>query len=78
MVVIKNVLILIAMEAEAAPLIKHLGLSAVASDDTGTFIPCQFYTGLYKDTVITVATNGKCLRFGVDNVGTGKSGISQV
>lgn len=65
---IKNILILIAMEAEAAPLIKHLSLALATNPDPN--VPALFYTGVYKNTNITVATNGKCNKFGVDNVGT--------
>jgi 5'-methylthioadenosine nucleosidase len=65
---IKSILIIVAMEAESVPLIKHLGLTAVTAENLPS--PAHFYSGTYNNTAITVATNGKCSRFGVDNVGT--------
>jgi 5'-methylthioadenosine nucleosidase len=65
---IKHVLIVIAMEAEAAPLLEKLKLSIIPS--TAKNSPCLLYSGSYKGCTVSVVTNGKCSKFGVDNVGT--------
>lgn len=72
---ISRVLVLIAMEAEARPLLDHLQLKQV--DVKIPFAPFLVYTGDYKGKTLTVVTNGKCGRFNVDNVGTtpGKEAI---
>lgn len=67
---IKSVLLVIAMEAEATPLVKELGLKA---DDPPRIPPpaqCVSFSGRYEDLDVHVVCNGKCARHGVDNVGT--------
>jgi 5'-methylthioadenosine nucleosidase len=66
--VVSSLLIVIAMEAEAAPLLAHLQLEPLACD--APFAPCSLRSGIYKGTRVTVVTNGKDPQFGVDNVGT--------
>jgi 5'-methylthioadenosine nucleosidase len=66
--VIQHVLVLIAMEAEAQPLLTALSLSTVAPAIPNA--PFQIFQGAYKGTTVSVITNGKDKRFGVDNVGT--------
>ena len=70
----QHVLVLIAMEAEAAPLLAHLGLekkdSKIPGHDT------QMYSGSYKGMKISICTNGKCTKNSVDNVGTTPAAIS--
>jgi Phosphorylase superfamily len=66
--VVNNVLIVIAMAAEAEPLLQKLGLSPIQCAFPNA--PCTIYSGCYKGCVVSVVTNGKCSRFGVDNVGT--------
>lgn len=68
---ISNVVIAIAMEAEASPFIDHLGLKP----DTSFFpteTPFHAFRGKHKDCELTVITNGKdeVHGTGVDNVGT--------
>lgn len=66
---INHILIVIAMEAEASPLIQHLNLK----DEVISAFPASPHktvTGFYKQVKITVVTNGKCSKFNVDNVGT--------
>eukprot|EP00904_Undaria_pinnatifida_P000512 jgi/Undpi1/10461/HiC_scaffold_29.g12911.m1 len=73
--VIKDVLVIVAMEAEAAPLIERLGLV----EDPGKFpsaAPSKCYGGKYKGATVNVVTNGKCERFGVDQIGTVAAGLS--
>jgi 5'-methylthioadenosine nucleosidase len=65
---IKHVLIVIAMEAEAAPLLEKLKLSIIPSVAKNS--PCLMYSGCYKGCTVSVVTNGKSSKFGVDNVGT--------
>mmetsp|Transcript_49524 Transcript_49524/g.73652 ORF Transcript_49524/g.73652 Transcript_49524/m.73652 type:complete len:250 (-) Transcript_49524:357-1106(-) len=66
---ITNVVIAIAMEAEADPFIAHLGLE---SDES--FFPKEApflaYKGKHESCAVTVVTNGKCETHQVDNVGT--------
>lgn len=72
--VIKHALILIAMEAEAEPLLKALNLQKINSDSE--YSPFIIYSGSYKNFVVSVVTNGKCNKFGVDNVGTTPAAIA--
>jgi len=68
----KHVLVLIAMDAEAAPFLQRLQLKEAPLAGPA-WLPCKAYTGDYNDMRITVVTNGKW-RAGqadaVDNVGT--------
>lgn len=61
----------IAMEAEAAPFVKHLELK-VADGFFPKEAPFIAYTGSHGETKVTVITNGKDSVYGtnVDNVGT--------
>ncbi|KAL3785193.1 hypothetical protein ACHAWO_011938 [Cyclotella atomus] len=67
--VITRVLIAIAMEAESAPFVAHLGLQPDPS-----FFPPQTpfnaFRGKHNSCELTVVTNGKCSVHEVDNVGT--------
>lgn len=72
--VIGHVLIVIAMEAEAAPLLKKLDLTTVSPAQKNA--PCQIHSGMYKGCKVSVVTNGKCGKFGVDNVGTVPAALS--
>jgi hypothetical protein len=65
---INRILILVAMEAEAQPLLDALQLSKVPAKVP--FAPFQVFSGSYKGHHVTVVTNGKDARFKVDNVGT--------
>jgi len=71
---ISKVLIVVAMEAEAAPFLAHLGLQPVAC--VAPFAPCLLHSGIYKNCQISVVTNGKCPTFHVDNVGTTPAALS--
>ncbi|CAM9560642.1 unnamed protein product [Discosporangium mesarthrocarpum] len=73
--VIKNVVILVAMEAEANPMIKHLGLTE-KTDQFPPKAPSKCFSGTYKESTVHVVTNGKCRRFGVDNIGTDSATLS--
>jgi len=68
---ITNVVIAIAMEAEAAPLINHLSLQPT-TDIFPTTTPFLAYQGTYHSCNLTIITNGKdeVHGTGVDNVGT--------
>lgn len=70
----QHILIMIAMEAEARPLLDKLGFSAV---EIHAWAPCKVYSGTYKDTLISVVTNGQAVdKGGVDNVGTNPATLS--
>mmetsp|Transcript_43100 Transcript_43100/g.85555 ORF Transcript_43100/g.85555 Transcript_43100/m.85555 type:complete len:249 (+) Transcript_43100:54-800(+) len=71
---ISSVLILIAMEAEAKPLLDSLQLAKVNSKVP--FAPFHIFSGDYKGTNVTLVTNGKDARFNVDNVGTTSGALS--
>lgn len=61
--------------AEAAPLIERLGLV----EEPGKFSPAapsKCFGGEYKGAKVSVVTNGKCNRFGVDQIGTVAAGLS--
>lgn len=72
--IIKNVLVCIAMEAEALPLIEKLGLKR--RERLCEDAPCELYCGDFKDCIVNVVTNGKDRRLGVDNVGTTPAALS--
>lgn len=72
--IIKNVLVCIAMEAEALPLIEKLGLKH--RDRLCEDAPSEWYSGEFKDCMVHVVTNGKDRRLGVDNVGTTPAALS--
>mmetsp|Transcript_19930 Transcript_19930/g.41953 ORF Transcript_19930/g.41953 Transcript_19930/m.41953 type:complete len:250 (+) Transcript_19930:205-954(+) len=74
---ISNVVIAIAMEAEATPFVNHLDLQP----DTSFFpteTPFQAFRGKHNDCNLTVITNGKdeIHGTGVDNVGTVPASIA--
>uniref|UniRef100_A0A7S2V4K5 Nucleoside phosphorylase domain-containing protein n=1 Tax=Fibrocapsa japonica TaxID=94617 RepID=A0A7S2V4K5_9STRA len=86
--VIKTVLVNIAMEAEAAPLVEHLGLTKCecngdeSNGDGGQSanilsgpMPAVVYEGEVNECKIFVVTNGKDPKYGVDNVGTVCAGL---
>ncbi|CAN0417545.1 unnamed protein product [Ectocarpus sp. 12 AP-2014] len=72
---IKNVVVIVAMEAEASPLIEHLGL-VEDPDKFPAAAPSKCFSGSYQGAAINVVTNGKCSRFGVDQIGTVAAGLS--
>ena len=71
---IQHVLVVIAMEAEAAPLLKMLNLTIIPSLSKSA--PCIIHSGLHKGCTVSVVTNGKCSKHGVDNVGTVPAALS--
>ena len=38
--------------------------------------PSKYFGGQYKGAAVSVVTNGKCSRFGVDQIGTVAAGLS--
>ena len=70
---ITSILILIAMAAEAEPLIASLSLTKLEAHHTHPY-STTLYTGTLRGVTITVATNGQCIlcpeNAGIDNVGT--------
>ncbi|CAM9489627.1 unnamed protein product [Chrysoparadoxa australica] len=72
---VKDVVILVAMQAEAAPMIKRFGLE-LDENKFPASAPCQCYSGDYKGSKVHLVTNGKCKRFGCDEVGTVSAGLS--
>lgn len=69
--VISNVVIAIAMEAEASPFVNHLNLQPDAAFFPSE-TPFRAFRGKHNDCDLTVITNGKDAAYGtgVDNVGT--------
>ena len=65
---LSHVLVLFAMDQEATPLIEKLDLKPFQSAHPKC--PMELFQGELGGMKITVATNGKCARFGVQNVGT--------
>lgn len=61
--------------AEAAPLIERLGL-VEDPDKFSSAAPSKCFSGSYQGAAINVVTNGKCGRFGVDQIGTVAAGLS--
>ena len=72
--IISHVLVVIAMVAEAAPLLTKLNLSVLPSTFPNS--PCVIYSGLYKECTVSIVTNGRCREHGVDNVGTVPASLS--
>jgi len=74
-----SVLVLIAMEAEASPLLAALELPETALDHP--WAPCKAYSGVFKGMKVSVVTNGKWTSANagedpVDNVGTTPAAIA--
>lgn len=65
---IKNVLIVVAMKDEAAPIIKTLNLYPASLPDTK--LPMKAYIGHYADINIALILNGTDPMYGVQNVGS--------
>lgn len=65
---IKNIVILIAMEAEGKPYINAMNLKKVESKVPN--FPTVFYEGEFHGGKVSVVLNGKDKRYDVDNVGT--------
>ncbi|CAN0001325.1 unnamed protein product, partial [Hapterophycus canaliculatus] len=61
--------------AEAAPLIERLGL-VEDPDKFSAAAPSKCFSGSYQGAAVNVVTNGKCARFGVDQIGTVAAGLS--
>lgn len=61
--------------AEAAPLIERLSLVEDKTKFPST-TSCRCYSGMYREVNISVVTNGKCKRFGVDQIGTVSAGLT--
>jgi 5'-methylthioadenosine nucleosidase len=72
---INTAVILIAMAAEAQPLISNLGLK-LDEKALPESSPAQCYSGERKGLKVHVVTNGQCKRFQVDEVGTVAAGLT--
>jgi len=74
---IKKVLVVVAMEAEADPFVKHLGLTKVDTFWGDLTLPFVAFQGDKNDCNVTVVIGGKDTIHGtgVDNVGTVSAGI---
>lgn len=59
-----------AMEAEAAPMIEHMGLTKEIPSRVSGPAPLAIYSGSFQGVQVVVACNGKDRKTGVDNVGT--------
>ena len=67
---VKTIAVIVAMEAEAAPLIEHLGLKKQEKSPFAGPLPAVVFTGTVGDATVHVSTNGPAQNFGVDSVGT--------
>ena len=67
---VKTIAVIIAMEAEAAPLIASLGLERRDPSPFPGPIPAVVHSGKVGDATVHVCTNGPAQGFGVDSVGT--------
>lgn len=63
----KRIVLIIAVEAEARPIIDGLGL--IHKGKLLSPLPMEFYEGRHNSLNIDLITSGKCDRFNVDNVG---------
>jgi len=67
---VKTIAVIVAMEAEAAPLIEHLGLKKQEKSPFAGPLPAVVFSGAVGDATVHVCTNGPARGFGVDSVGT--------
>jgi len=67
---VRTIAVIIAMEAEAAPLVAHLGLKLRGASPFKGPLPALVFSGEVGGATVHVCTNGKALGFGVDSVGT--------
>ncbi|GBF91473.1 hypothetical protein Rsub_04213 [Raphidocelis subcapitata] len=67
---IKNVVLVFAMEAEAKPLIEHLGLKQDEPRAIPAPAPCVTYSGAFNGETVRVVWTGRDAEHGVDLVGT--------
>mmetsp|Transcript_39156 Transcript_39156/g.75043 ORF Transcript_39156/g.75043 Transcript_39156/m.75043 type:complete len:248 (-) Transcript_39156:186-929(-) len=67
---INTILVVIAMEAEAAPFVEHLKLVKDEPSLTGTPLPAVTYSGSHGNCKVVAICNGKHPSFEVDCVGT--------
>lgn len=67
---IYSVLMIIAMQAEALPLVSKFNLSEVEASVFPKGVPWIRYNGTYKDLEINIVIPGKDAVFGIDSVGT--------
>lgn len=67
---VKTIAVIIAMKAEAAPLVEHLGLKKAEPSPFPGPIPAEVFSGAVGDATVHVCCNGEAKGFGVDSVGT--------
>ncbi|PRW33190.1 5 -methylthioadenosine S-adenosylhomocysteine nucleosidase 2 [Chlorella sorokiniana] len=67
---IQTILLLVAMEAEATPMVEALGLKADSPPVIPPPAPCHSFSGRHAGANVHVVCFGKCKATGVDNVGT--------
>lgn len=72
---ISSILLVIAMQAEALPLVSRFTLSEDQDSPFPKGVPWIRYHGKYKDLQISIVTAGKDAIFGVDSVGTVSSAL---
>ena len=73
---VKTIAVIIAMEAEAMPLVEHLGLKKAETSPFVGPIPAVVFSGKVGEATVHVITNGKDAVFGVDSVGTVPAALS--
>jgi nucleoside phosphorylase len=68
-VVLKKILILVAMQSEAKPIIDRLNLNLM-SHTSDIDLPFQYFTTVNSEQEIILIVSGTDPRYGVDNIGT--------
>ncbi len=68
---IRTILLVMAMHDEAKSIIESIGLKLQKKHNSK--LPTETFSGKYNDKQIWLQLNGKCPRFGVDNIGTDAS-----
>lgn len=71
-----RIALIFAMEAEAAGVIRSLGLLKIANPPSLEHLPFQYFRGSQKGTEILVSLNGKDPRHGIDNIGLEPAAIN--
>uniref|UniRef100_A0A1J3DXH8 5'-methylthioadenosine/S-adenosylhomocysteine nucleosidase 1 n=1 Tax=Noccaea caerulescens TaxID=107243 RepID=A0A1J3DXH8_NOCCA len=67
---ISTVVFVIAMQAEALPLVNKFGLSETSDSPLGKGLPWVVYEGVHKELQINVVCPGRDAALGIDSVGT--------
>eukprot|EP00803_Ostreobium_quekettii_P008206 evm.model.scf_1725EXC.2 EVM.evm.TU.scf_1725EXC.2 scf_1725EXC:17751-21773(-) len=73
---INSVVVIMAMAAEAMPVVERLGLKKDDPPRLKPPAPCTSYSGEFSGLKVTVVHSGTCRTHGVDNIGTVAAGLT--